>query len=143
MAKIAPTIRAGLMALGLMLGATAISGEAPGSQAIAGSRDPAPSANVTSVAARASCSFNRVCLWTGPNFTGRKTEVRPVPSGQCREIGNPASHEQASVANGSLALIRVWEFEFSGRCGGRNALIPPGRFVGRLGFGTAEGLGGF
>jgi hypothetical protein len=89
MAKIAPTIRAGLMALGLMLGATASSGEAPGSQAIAGSRDPAPSANVTSVAARASCSFNRVCLWTGPNFTGRKTEVRPVPSGQCRESAIP------------------------------------------------------
>jgi hypothetical protein len=123
-------------ALSLLASATAVFG----GTAVASARELSPS--VTS-AASVSCPLNRICFWSGSNFTGTRIVVRPVPSGECRQVGDPATHSQASVANASRGLARVWEYEFGGRCGGRNVLVLPGRTLGRLSFGVAQGLGGY
>jgi hypothetical protein len=168
MHRIAPTIRAGLTALSLLLGASAIIGGATSGQAIASPLDPAPSPNTTSTAARKSCPVGsvcraarecprgRVCLWSADHFFGTKRVVRPVPSGKCRVImrqGSPFFTGWRSVYNASLEFARLWEFgigletgnpTFGGpRCEGSNNLVAPHTARRRLSFPEdATGLGG-
>jgi hypothetical protein len=169
MNRIAPTIRARLTAISLVLGASAIIGAATSGPAIASPLDPAPSSNTTSAAARKSCPVGsvcraarecprgRVCLWRADHFFGAKKVVRPVPSGKCRYIGDATSpfNGWRSVYNASLEFARLWEFgigletgnpTFGGtRCEGRNNLVAPHTARRRLSFPQnidATGLGG-
>ena len=167
MNTIAPTIRTGLRALSLLLGASAIIGGATSGQAIASPLDPAPSPKTTSAAAKRSCPVGsvcraarecprgRVCLWSADHFFGTKRVVRPVPSGKCRVIlrqPSPFFTGWRSVYNASLEFARLWEFGLDlstgnhllfPRCEGRNNLVAPHTARRRLTFPEdATGLGG-
>jgi hypothetical protein len=165
MHRIAPTIRAGLTTLSLLLGASAIIGAATSGQAIASPLDPAPSPKTTPAArkcpvgsvcrAARECPAGRVCLWSADHFFGTKKVVRPVPSGKCRDITrqrSPFFTGWRSVYNASLEFARLWEFAIGPstgnhllhtRCEGSNNLVAPHTARRRLSFPEdATGLGG-
>jgi hypothetical protein len=170
MNTIAPTIRTGLRALSLLLGASAIIGAAISGQAIASPPDQAPSPKTTSAAAKRSCPVGsvcraarecprgRVCLWSADHFFGTKKVVRPVPSGRCRKIGD-VDGGWRSVYNASREFARLWQFTHDKplpfglpnitHCGGgsedtnSNNLVAPHTARRHVSFsGGAEGLGG-
>jgi Peptidase inhibitor family I36 len=170
MNRIAPTIRGGLRALSLLLGASAIIGGAASGQAIASALDPAPSPKTTSAAAKRSCPVGsvcraarecprgRICLWSADHFLGTKLVVRPVPSGKCRKIGD-VDGAWRSVYNASREFARLWQFTHDKpgpfglpnitKCGGgssdtnSNNLVAPHTARRAVSFGGgAEGLGG-
>lgn len=99
---------------------------------------------------KGSCPLFRVCLWTANDFNGTRGVFRPVPSGQCRKIGDTATHAWSSAVNNTLVPVRLWEVaedtKDGARCGvegfRRNGVIRPFRNARRFSFHTAEGLGG-
>jgi hypothetical protein len=129
--RLVMTTRARLRGLTLLLGASAIIGGATSGQAIARPIPDPPQG--------LSCPVGRVCLWEDEHFHGTKKVVRPVPSGQCRELGKFLGGWR-SVYNASSVSIRVWQLAVQAlvgpgpRCIGANYLVAPHTARGDLSF---------
>lgn len=75
---------------------------------------------------------------------------RPVPSGQCRKIGDLATHAWSSAVNNALVPVRLWQVAENTKDGARcgverfrhNGIVRPFRAARQFSFHTAEGLGG-
>ena len=99
---------------------------------------------------KGACPLFRVCLWTANDFNGTRGVFRPVPPGQCRKIGDLATHAWSSAVNNTLVPVRLWQVaentKAGARCGverfRRNGIVRPFRAVRQFSFHTAEGLGG-
>jgi hypothetical protein len=99
---------------------------------------------------KGACPLFRVCLWTANDFNGTRGVFRPVPPGQCRKIGDLATHAWSSAVNNTLVPVRLWQVaedtKDGARCGverfRRNGIVRPFHAARQFSFHTAEGLGG-
>ena len=143
MTKLMRTTRAGLMALGLLVGGSVAVSEAAAGEEVtvqAGSTSSPDAAG----AARPSCPSQRVCFWSASNFQGTRRVFRPVEAGTCLRVAAVDSGV-SSVFNNTFVPIRVWETAqdtLDGTtCHDRNGIVWPGQSRGRFSFGVAHGLG--